>query len=29
LLGELGEGKSRSLTDTELHSLGERLGYSH
>ena len=29
LLGELGEGKSRPLTDTEFHSLGEQLGCSH
>ncbi|MDR2184266.1 MAG: rRNA pseudouridine synthase [Treponema sp.] len=29
LLGELGEGKSRPLTGTEFHGLGERLGYSH
>jgi 23S rRNA pseudouridine2605 synthase len=29
LLGELGEGKSRPLTNPEFHSLGEQLGYSH
>ncbi|MDR2021634.1 MAG: rRNA pseudouridine synthase [Treponema sp.] len=29
LLGELGEGKSRPLTGTELYSLGEQLGHSH